>query len=119
MTLEGVLIVAGALFSIGLLGVLIKRSFVAVLMSLELMFIAVVVAALGFSRFTLPYTLAATTIDSSVSVREPLFALTGHILALFVIVIAAAETALGLALMFALHKSKGDVEITGASDLKG
>ena len=51
MTLEIVLVVAGALFSIGLFGVLARRNIIAVIMSLELMFNGVLVAAVGFSRF--------------------------------------------------------------------
>ena len=48
MTLEIVLVVAGALFSIGLFGVLARRNIIAVIMSLELMFNGVLVAAIGF-----------------------------------------------------------------------
>ncbi len=116
MTLEAVLVVAGALFSIGLFGVLARRNIIAVIMSLELMFNGVLVAAIGFSRFTAP----AALLDSSGIVTESAVrsALTGHMFAVFVISIAAAETALALALVFAFYRSRQSVEITEAAEMK-
>lgn len=114
MTLENVLLVSGALFAIGFFGVLTRRNLVNVLMSLELMFNAVVLAAIGFSRFTLPATLADGGAVDVAAVRS---ALTGHVLAVFVISVAAAETGLGLALVFALYRRKESVELTDASEM--
>ena len=54
MNLESVLIVAGVLFAIGVLGLLIKRNLVLIIISLEIMFNAVVLAAIGVSRFVVP-----------------------------------------------------------------
>ena len=116
MTLEIVLVVAGALFSIGLFGVLARRNIIAVIMSLELMFNGVLVAAIGFSRFTAPAALMDTSGGiTEVAVRS---ALTGHMFAVFVISIAAAETALALALVFAFYRAQHSVEITDASAMK-
>ena len=114
MTLENVLLVSGIIFAIGLYGVLSRRSTIAVLMSLELMFNAVVIAAIAFSRFTPPYGLTEGTVTSS----EVHAALTGHVFAVFVIAVAAAESALALALIFALYRTKETVEITDISELQ-
>jgi len=116
MTLESVLAVSGVIFAIGLYGVLTKRSAVVVLMCLELMFNAVVIAAVAFSRFTLPAELAGSQV---VVTREAVrTALSGHAFAVFIIAIGAAEVALGLALVIALYRSRETVEITDADLLK-
>jgi NADH:ubiquinone oxidoreductase subunit K len=49
MTIESVLLVSGALFAIGAYGAVSRRSLITVIMSLELMFNGVVIAAVGFS----------------------------------------------------------------------
>ncbi len=116
MTLSAVLIVAAALFAIGLYGALAKRNLVLVIMSLELMFNAVVVAALAFSRFTPAASLVENLGD--VEANKVYLSLSGHVLSLFVVVVAAAETALGLALVFALHRSRVSMDVTEASDLR-
>lgn len=115
MTLENVLLVSGIIFAIGLYGVLSRRSAIALLMSLELLFNAVVIAAVAFSRFTPPAGLADGGIVTANEVRA---ALTGHVLALFVIAVAAAESALALALIFALYRTKETVEITDVSEMR-
>jgi NADH-quinone oxidoreductase subunit K len=116
MTLENVLLVSGIVFAIGLYGVLSRRNTVAVLMSLELMFNAVVIAAIAFSRFTPP----AGLIDNAgpVTADAVRSALTGHVFGLLIITVAAAETALALALVFALYRNKETVEITDISEMK-
>ena len=95
------LILSGILFSIGLTGVLIKRNVVMVLMSLELMFNAVTLAFLAFGRFVTPQ------------------ALTGHIFSLFIITVAAAEVALGLALVIAVYRNRETVDITTVDSMRG
>lgn len=116
MTLEIVLVVAGALFSIGLFGVLARRNIIAVIMSLELMFNGVLVAAVGFSRFAAPAALIGA--DGDITESAIRSALAGHMFAVFVISIAAAETALALALVFAFYRAKQSVEIADAATMK-
>ena len=116
MTLEIVLVVAGALFSIGLFGVLARRNIIAVIMSLELMFNGVLVAAIGFSRFTAPAALIG--VNGAITESAIRSALTGHMFAVFVISIAAAETALALALVIAFYRAKQSVEVTDAAEMK-
>lgn len=114
MTLENVLLVSGILFAIGLYGVLSRRSVIAMLMSLELMFNAIVIAAIAFSRFTPP----AGLMDGGTVTPGDLNAVfTGHIYGLVIISIAAAESALALALVFALYRVKQTTEITEVSEM--
>ena len=112
MTLEGVLIVSGIIFIIGLYGSLTKRNAIVVVMCLELMFNAVSVAVIGFSRFRPPYILVET------DVLTPLNVLSGHMMAVFVIAVGAAEVALALALVIAIYKVKGNIELTELNNLK-
>ena len=94
VTLEQVLIVGGVLFSIGLYIALSKKNAVAVLMGIELMLNAVNVTLIGFSRF--------------VESPRPL---DGHVFAIFVITVAAAEAAVVLALAMAVYRHRGTIDI--------
>ena len=85
-------------------------------MCLELMFNAIVMAALAFSRFTLPSTLAEPGL--AVTREAARMALSGHAFGIFVIAIGAAEAGLGLALVIALYRSRETVEVTNADLLK-
>lgn len=106
--LERLLIVSAVLFCIGLYGVLSRRHIIAVLMSTEIMFNAVNVALVAFSRYTVP---AAMRFPGAPDGAER-FLLTGQTLAVFVIVVAAAEVALGLALVIALARRRDTVDIS-------
>lgn len=99
--LDHYLILSAILFCIGLTGALVKRNVVTVLMSIEIMFNAVNVAFLAFARFVTPGLL------------------TGHVFVLFIITVAAAEVALGLALVIALYRNRETVDITTADTMKG
>lgn len=104
------LILSGILFSIGLTGSLMKRNVVTVLMCVEIMFNAVILSVLAFARF------APATQNGGESTTP---FLTGQTLALFIIVVAAAEVALGLAIVIAIFRNRNTVDITAASDMKG
>lgn len=95
------LIFAAALFSIGLYGILARRNLVLILMSLELLLNAVNINLIAFSRYLEP----GQTV--------------GRIFALFVYVIAAAEAALGLALIIAVWRTRKTVAVDEISTLKG
>ncbi len=116
MNLESVLVVAATLFSIGLFGVLSRRNIIAVIMSLELMFNGVLVATIAFARFTAPAALLSSS--GTVTVDSLRTALSGHVFAVFVIAIAAAETALALALVFAFYRARQSVELADATQMK-
>ncbi len=94
VTLEQVLIVGGVLFAIGLYIALSKKNAVAVLMGIELMLNAVNVTLIGFSRF--------------VESPRPL---DGHVFAIFVITVAAAEAAVVLALAMAVYRHRGTIDV--------
>lgn len=112
--LERLLIVSAILFCIGLYGVLSRRHIIAVLMSVEIMFNAVNVALVAFSRYTAP----AAFRFANVPEGAERFLLTGQTLALFVIVVAAAEVALGLALIIALARRRDTVDISDLSQMR-
>lgn len=92
--LEHYLILSALLFVIGLYGALAKRNAIVILMSLEIMLNAVNIALVAFSRYVVP----------------PL--LTGQVFVLFVMVVAAAETAVGLAIIIAIYRSRETIEST-------
>lgn len=91
--LEHYLILSAILFSIGLYGVLSKRNAVVILMCIEIMLNAANIALVAFSRYVVPT------------------ALTGQIFALFVMVVAAAEVAVGIAIIIAIYRSRDSVEV--------
>ena len=104
MTLENFLILGAILFAIGLYGALSKKHSISILMSLELMFN---ITAVAFSRYTIPVSESAAN-----------FVLTGHIFSIFVITVAAAEVALGLAIIIAVYRSLQTILITETAELK-
>ncbi len=87
------LLVAAALFAIGLYGVLGRRNAVAILMGLELMLNAVNINLVAFWRYR-------TEIPGDI---------TGQAFAVFVFVVAAAEAAVGLALIVAIYRRRQSV----------
>ena len=91
--LEHYLILSAVLFSIGLYGVLSKRNAVVILMCIEIMLNAANIALVAFSRYVVPV------------------ALTGQIFAMFVMVVAAAEVAVGIAIIIAIYRSRDSVEV--------
>jgi len=84
--LEHYLILSAILFSIGLYGALAKRNAIIILMSIELMLNAVNISMVAFSRYIVPDLL------------------TGQVFAIFVMVVAAAEVAVGLAIIMAIYR---------------
>jgi NADH-quinone oxidoreductase subunit K len=87
------------LFSLGIMGVLLRRNAIVIFMSLELMFNA---ANLVFVAFASYYQ-----------------ALSGQIFVFFVMTVAAAEVAVGLALMVAIFRSKKSIDVDQMSSMKG
>ena len=99
--LEHFLVLSAVLFAIGLFGALTKRNALVVLMCVEIMLNAVNIAMVGFSRFITP--------DE----------LTGQIFAIFIIVVAAAEAAVGLAIVISIFRNRDTVETTDVDLMKG
>jgi len=99
--LEHYLIVGAILFAIGIYLALAKRNFVGVLMGIELMFNAVNLTFVSFSRF----------VESS----SPL---DGHVFVVFVITVAAAEAATALALAVLLYRVRETIDVDRIDLLK-
>ncbi len=100
ITLEHYLILAAALFCIGLFGAVAKKNAVAVLMGLELMLNSVNINLVAFNRFLAPNQLI------------------GHVFAIFVIVVAAAEVAIGLAIVISIYRDRFSTEVDNLDWLK-
>jgi NADH-quinone oxidoreductase subunit K len=92
------LIVSGLLFSLGLFGVLARRSLLVIYMSLELMLNAANLALVAFSRFNNN--------------------LNGQVMVFFIITVAAAEVAVGLALIVALYRKRQSAHVEDLTRLK-
>ena len=106
---EHLLALAAFLFAIGVLGFLVRRNVIIVLASIELMLNAANLTFLAASRHWSQPALAA---QGASPMQGPIFAL-------FVILVAAAEAAVGLALVIALYRLKETVALDVASELKG
>ncbi len=98
--LEEYLILSALLFSIGLFGTITKRSAVVILICIEIMLVAVNIALVAFSRFITPVEL------------------TGQAFAVFVIVVAAAEVAVGLAIILTLYRQRHTIDTKKVDLLK-
>ena len=98
--LEHYLVLAAILFSIGLYGALAKRNAIIILMCIELMLNAVNITLIAFSRYVVPELL------------------TGQIFAIFVIVVAAAEAAVGIAIILAIYRGITDIDVTKVNLMK-
>ena len=94
------LIVAAALFTIGVLGIFLNRkNIIIILMSIELILLAVNLNLVAFSAF--------------------LGDLVGQVFALFVLTVAAAEAAIGLAILVVYLRNRGSVEVEDVNLMKG
>jgi NADH-quinone oxidoreductase subunit K len=94
------LIVAAVLFCIGIYGVLARRNAVGILMGVELMLNAVNINLVAFWRYLNPTDV------------------TGQAFALFVLVVAAAEAVVGLALIISVYRNRGDIDAENINLLK-
>ncbi len=101
--IEHYLILSGILFCIGLYGALAKRNAVAILMAIEIMLNAVNIALVAFSRYLVP----------------DVVVLTGHVFAIFVMTVAAAEAAVGLAIIISIYRSRSSVDVEQMDLMKG
>ena len=97
-SLNGYLAIAVALFAIGLIGVLVRRNTLVVFMCLELMLVASTLALVAFSRFN-------GTMD-------------GNVFVFFILTVAAAEVAVGLAIIVALFRKLQTIQIDQLNTLK-
>ncbi|MDO8567988.1 MAG: NADH-quinone oxidoreductase subunit NuoK [Dehalococcoidales bacterium] len=94
VSLQSYLVLSAIIFSIGLYGALTKRNAVVILMCIELMLNAVNITMVAFSSYIVPS------------------ALTGQVFAIFIITVAGAEVAVGLAVILAIYRGLKDVDST-------
>lgn len=100
IALADFLILGAILFSIGLFGILLnKKNLIVVLMSVELLLLAVNTNFLAFSRY--------------------LNNVTGEVFVFFILTVAAAEAAIGLAILVVLFRSRRSIDVEDMSTLKG
>ncbi len=96
--LEHFLVVSVLLFCLGLLGVILRRNLLVIYMSLELMLNAANLALVAFSRFN--------------------GHLNGQVMVFFIITVAAAEVAVGLALIVALYRKRQTAHVEDLTTMK-
>lgn len=99
MPLSAYLLIAAALFCIGLYGVLTRRNAIGLLLSVELMANAVSINFVAFSRYHGGHT--------------------GQVFALFAIALTVAEVVVGLALVMLLYRARKDIAVDAANELRG
>ena len=100
ITLTHYLAVAAALFTIGVFGIFVNRkNIIVILMSIEMILLAVNINFVAFSVY--------------------LHNVAGQIMAMFVLTVAAAEAAVGLAILVTFFRTRGDIAVDDASMMKG
>jgi NADH-quinone oxidoreductase subunit K len=104
ITLGDYLIVSGALFAIGFAGVMLRRNLIIIFMSLELMLNAANLSLVAFSRFH---------VDAA-----GMPAYNAQVFVFFIITVAAAEVAVGLAIIVALYRLRQTTHVEDINSLK-
>jgi NAD(P)H-quinone oxidoreductase subunit 4L len=99
-SLQHYLLLSAGLFCLGVYGVLTRRNAIAILMAIELMLNAANINLIAFARFVDPGRLA------------------GHSFAIFVITVAAAEAAVGLAIVICIYRSAHNINVDDINLLK-
>jgi len=108
VTLNNYLLVSGLLFAIGFAGVLLRRNIIIIFMALELMLNAANLSLVAFARF---YTVTDAT-------QKVLPNYNGQMLVFFIIAVAAAEVAVGLAIIVALYRARQTTNVEDLNTLK-
>ncbi|NBV33194.1 MAG: NADH-quinone oxidoreductase subunit NuoK [Proteobacteria bacterium] len=104
LTLNHYLLASGLLFSIGFAGVLLRRNFITIFMCLELMLNAANLSLVAFSRFHIG--------------ADGLPNYNAQVLVFFIITVAAAEVAVGLAIIVALYRARQTTHVEDLVSLK-
>lgn len=98
-SLQMYLMLSATLFTVGLVGVILRRNMITVLMCIELIMNAVNINLVAFSRH--------------------LSSLEGQVFTIFIITVAAGEAAVGLAIIIQLYRLKNSVNVDDARELSG
>lgn len=100
ISLDHYLVVAASLFTIGGIGIFLnRRNVIVILMAIELMLLAVNINFVAFSQY--------------------LGDLVGQVFTLFILTVAAAESAIGLAILVVYFRNRGDIEVDDITLMKG
>lgn len=100
VTLEHYLVLAGLLFTIGVFGIFLNRkNVIVILMSIELMLLAVNINFVAFSSY--------------------MGDLSGQVFTMFILTVAAAEAAIGLAILVTFFRNKGSIAVDDIASLRG
>ncbi|MDA7917566.1 NADH-quinone oxidoreductase subunit NuoK [bacterium] len=103
-SLNDYLFVSGLLFAIGLAGVIVRRNIIVIFMCLELMLAAASLTLVAFSRFNLSNGLPDYN---------------GQVFVFFIITVAAAEVAVGLAIIVALYRARQTINVEDLTSMRG
>jgi NADH-quinone oxidoreductase subunit K len=103
-SLNDYLFVSGLLFAIGLSGVIVRRNIIVIFMCLELMLAAASLTLVAFSRFNLSNGLPDYN---------------GQVFVFFIITVAAAEVAVGLAIIVALYRARQTINVEDLTSMRG
>ena len=103
VTLNDYLLVSGLLFALGFAGVILRRNIIIIFMALELMLNAANLSLVAFARF---------------NVTNGMPNYNGQMLVFFIITVAAAEVAVGLAIIVALYRARQTTNVEDLNTLK-
>jgi len=106
ITHEHVLALSALLFAIGAMGAMLRRNLIVVLMCIELMFAAALVALVGFDRMW-----ALRAVSDTVPME-------GRVLAMLAIAVVAAQIAVGLAILVTLARNRDSMDVEDARLLR-
>lgn len=103
--LDYYLVLSAVLFTIGVVGVLVKRNPIVIFMCVELMLNAVNLTFVAFSRYKM--------------LTDPTHALDGQLMVIFVMAVAAAEVAVGLGILVSIFRNRTSINVDEIDLLKG
>ena len=104
-SLDEFLFVSGFLFAVGLAGVIVRRNIIVIFMSLELMLAAASLTLVAFSRYHVT--------DNGLPDYN------GQVFVFFIITVAAAEVAVGLAIIVALYRARQTINVEDLNSMRG
>ncbi|MGN6490804.1 MAG: NADH-quinone oxidoreductase subunit NuoK [Agriterribacter sp.] len=110
MTIQHYIFLAVALFSIGIIGVLTRRNMIIIFMCIELMLNAVNLLLVAFSKM---HHLAAATAEAAATAGTD-----GQLFVFFIMVVAAAEVSVGLAIIVMMYRNTHSVDVNFLNRLK-
>ena len=123
------LILSGILFSLGVLGFLLKRNIITIFMSIELMLNAVNLSLVAFANYRNTHPVAGNPLPSTGYLKanywnthpvadKSIIPLSGQVFVFFVMVVAAAEAAVGLAIIISVYRTRETLNVDRVNLLK-